>query len=379
MNTGSKNKRNPLIILGSVLIILILAAFLVPRIWVYSQFNKEGNILFCNIYYTKVYEMTNDGLIVWSYDLCRDSITQEYYLPYLVRLSNGNTMITDAQTGRIYEVTRSGEEIWGCDSIYGKGDTNYRAGFEIFAIEIANERFLAIGNVGEPGQVLEFDRDGNIIWQWTSEKGDPDYWEEHVTHARHLANRNTGVLIWKLFTLSELMQGSRTSDEFDEYLNDFMEKYSVSRQVEYLELDSNRNIVKRRDFDEIAFLPMSTDLLSNGHVLISYEEYGVAEYDTLGKIIWSFQPPESSFVRDGSRQKKPVGAWGAFRCSNGNTVINYHPTSWVYVVDPHKNILSHFESPVIKSKFGIKYVTKRENNSKGEIDYFDRVLGVVNK
>jgi hypothetical protein len=380
MDTKRKSKKKLLIILGSVLIILLLAAFLVPRLWVASQFNKEGNILFCNFVDTKVYEMTTDGIVVWSYDLGRDSISQEYYLPYLFRLSNGNTVITDAQAGKIYEVTRSGEVIWSCDSIYGGKDTAYEVGTEIMAFEVINGNILAANYSEERGMVFEVDRDCNIIWQWTYEKGDPDCWGENISHVRHLTNRNTGVLIWKICTVDELMQESRTSDDFEKYLNDCREKCLVSFQEGYLELDSNSNIVKRRDFDEIIHDAHCSDMLSNGHVLISYKEYGVAEYNTLGKIIWSFQPPESSFVRDGLKLKKqPTGAWGAFRCSNGNTVI-YYPTCWIYVVDPHKNILSYFKSPVIKSRFGIKYVTEEDDDKpEDEIDNFDRVLGVVNK
>jgi len=74
MDTRSNSKRNKLIILGSVLLIFLLAPFLGPRIWVASQFNKVGNIILSNSNVNKIYEMTIDGLIVWSYDLYGDSV-----------------------------------------------------------------------------------------------------------------------------------------------------------------------------------------------------------------------------------------------------------------------------------------------------------------
>ncbi len=365
------------------MLLLLVLAFVGPEVWVATQFNKEGNILFCNLSLSRVYEMTDDGLVVWSYDLCRDSVRQEFGLPYVVRLSNGNTLITDAQTGRVCEVNRRGKTVWECDSVYRRGHSAYRAGSEIAAMEATNEKILAINYIQKRGKVMELDRDCNIIWQWSYVDDDSGYWG-NVAKARRLYNGNTGVLIRKTIRVEQWHRGTRSAAEYQEHREYLLEKYPTAERVEYLELDSERKLVKHRDFDDLAFPPGGTDLLPDGHVLISYDEYGVAEYDTLGRVIWSCQPPESSWVADGSTPKKPQGAWGAFRSSDGNTVL-YYPGSWVYIVDSEKKVVFHVESPAIKSRFGIQYVTKRDlrvfykRKSEDEIDYVGDVLGVVSK
>jgi hypothetical protein len=357
MDTRSKSKKKRLIILGSVLIIFLLAVFLGPRIWVTMQFNKEGNIILSNSNVNKIYEMTIDGLIVWSYDLYGDSVEYESVLWRVIRLPNGNTLISDDIFDRIYEINKSGEVVWSCDSIYGEGDTAYGAGSEIHAVGVTNGNILAVNYLERRGMVFEVDRDCNIIWQWSNVEENPAEWGEQVSQACYLQNGNLGVLIRKFF-VGEI------------------EKCTNVWDVGYLELDSNRNIVKRRDFEEFAS-DRTGDLMSNGHVLISYHKDGLAEYDTLGRIIWSYQPPETIFVKGEPTPNVPFGDhWSGFRCSNGNTLISDFMCSRVYVVDSLKNVLSYFRAPAIKSKFGIQYVTERQKKSEGEIDYLG-LMGVI--
>jgi outer membrane protein assembly factor BamB len=52
------------------------------------------------------------GQVVWSY---ADEFVSSFYTPYMgnaQRLPNGNTHVTESATGRLFEVTRSGEVVW---------------------------------------------------------------------------------------------------------------------------------------------------------------------------------------------------------------------------------------------------------------------------
>jgi hypothetical protein len=63
--------------------------------------------------YTRVVEINpTTKAIAWQYT---DTPRQSFYCPFMgnaQRLSNGNTHITDAAGGRLFEVTAKGEVVW---------------------------------------------------------------------------------------------------------------------------------------------------------------------------------------------------------------------------------------------------------------------------
>ena len=71
-------------------------------------------------YYSRVLEFNPRTLkIVWQYQQPYDQDPQlgprkffSSFISSAQRLPNGNTMITEGQTGRIFEVTRKGEIVW---------------------------------------------------------------------------------------------------------------------------------------------------------------------------------------------------------------------------------------------------------------------------
>jgi hypothetical protein len=338
-----------------------------PKIWIALKFNQVGNILLCNDGSSIIYETTEGGLVVWSFELPEYPLEDRFWLPSPIRLPNGNTLISDGDAGPVYEVNRRGDVVWRCDSLYEDGDFAFRWGRETVAKEVINGNILAIDIGEERGKVMEIDRDFNIVWQWDYVDDDPSY-IGHVTNAHSLYNGNTAVVIEKRIVVKPWQSEEQS---WPEYV-----KYYAERGLyyEYIELDPNRNVVRRHDLDKPDFSPNSIFLLSNGHVLVSYDLYGVAEYDSLGEEVWSFQPPESVSTTGTMTGKAPMGARDAFRSSNGNTVVYYW--SRIFVVDSRGQILRRIAAPTVKPIRGVKYVSDGTEN---EGDRIYAVIGIVDR
>ena len=64
-------------------------------------------------HYSRVIEVDPaDDSVVWEY---RDPMAASFFSPYMgaaQRLANGNTFVTESATGRLFEVTPSGEVVW---------------------------------------------------------------------------------------------------------------------------------------------------------------------------------------------------------------------------------------------------------------------------
>jgi hypothetical protein len=355
----------------TILLIVLLLLFLLPyaglRLWIALQFNQKGNLFLLNDDSSRIYEMTESGLVVWSFDMPEYPREDRFWLPYPVRLPNGNTLISDADAGPVYEVNRRGDVVWKCDSLYEQGDSAFRWGPKIWAPEVIDGIILAIGRGEERGQVMMIDKDCNIVWKWDYIDDDPRY-TEYLSNARSLQNGNMAVLMNKILEVEQWSPPRLCAGEIDG------EKYKHLQYYEYIELHPNRNVVRTCNLDKLAFSPNSTFLLSNGHVLASYDQYGVAEFDTLGEEVWSFQPPESVSTTGTLSGKAPMGALGAFRSSNGNTVVY----SWtrIFIVDSRGRILRRIAAPTVKSILGLKYVSDGTEN---EGDRIYAVIGIVDR
>jgi outer membrane protein assembly factor BamB len=63
--------------------------------------------------YSRIIEVNpSTGKIEWEY---REDLAASFYSSFISgcqRLPNGNTLICEGQTGRIFEVTRDGEKVW---------------------------------------------------------------------------------------------------------------------------------------------------------------------------------------------------------------------------------------------------------------------------
>jgi hypothetical protein len=360
--------RNRLIVIGVVLLVLLVSVFLGPRIWVALKFNQVGNVLLCNDDFSIIYEMTEGGLVVWSFELPEYPREDRFWLPYPVRLPNGNTLISDSDAGPVYEVNRRGDVVWKCDSLYEDGDFAFRWGRETVAKQAINRNILAVDIGEERGKVMEIDRDFNIVWQWDYVDDDPSY-IGHVADAHTLYNGNTAVLINKRIVVKGWEPAEQSYVEYKRHLE---EVYQHGEYHEYLELDRNGNVVKDCSLQKPTFSPNDACLLSNGHVLASYEEYGVAEYDSVCEEIWSFRPPESISTTGTPTGKAPMGAWSALRSSNGNTVVDY--PSRIYIVDSRGQVLRRIAAPTVKSILGVKYISDGTEN---EGDRIYAVIGIV--
>jgi hypothetical protein len=365
--------KNKLAIVVILLFVLFLLFYAGPKIWIALKFNQVGNVLLCNDDSSMIYEMTEGGLLVWSFELPEYPLEDRFWLPTPVRLPNGNTLISDGDAGPVYEVNRRGDVVWRCDSLYEDGDFAFRWGRETVAKEVINGNILAIDIGEERGKVMEIDRDFNIVWQWDY----VDYAPSHTGHVGHVANAhslhngNMAVLIKKRIVVKGWQPGEQS---YAEYYRHLQEVEQPCEYYEYLELDRNRNVVKDCKLQKPAFSPINAQLFSNGHVLASYYQYGVVEYDSHCEEVWSFQPPESVMTTGTPTGKAPMGALDAFRSSNGNTVVYYWDR--IFVVDSRHQILRRIAAPTVKSTRGVKYVSDGTDN---EGDRIYAVIGIVDR
>ena len=67
---------------------------------------------------------------------------------------------------------------------------------------------------------------------------------------------------------------------------------------------------------------MDADRLDNGNTLVALSEWGVAEYDSSGKIVWKIEGLKTQ--RPGSVQRLP----------NGNTLVSLNKVNRVEEFDP---------------------------------------------
>ena len=138
------------------------------------QYLPNGHILYTNGAKKLVVELDEKLAVVWSYGPAE----MEHPLA-AQRLANGNTLIGDAQAGRVFEVSPDKKIVWQYASpalakMRSRNSHRTDQGTTLIAIEAESK-------------ILEVDKEGKVIWQWQAPNGD----KRKLYQARRLANGNT--------------------------------------------------------------------------------------------------------------------------------------------------------------------------------------------
>ena len=165
------------------------------------QLLSNGNILFHDSW-TGLKEMTLDKQVVWSYDSAtmNGNAGKRVDVHAFKRLPNGNTVIVESGVGRIIEVDAQGKLVHQFP--LKKGGTQ-------------STRLMRITPAGtylvcseQPGVVTEYDRDGNIVWEYPI--------GTRVYGALRLKNGNTLIASGSGHSVREVTPDKRTIWEVKE-------------------------------------------------------------------------------------------------------------------------------------------------------------------
>lgn len=239
--------------------IILLLFFIGFKIWVGSQFNKDGNLLL--VVYPdswRLYEITKSKLIVWDYDLSKQKSdrTVAGEMIRATRLKNGNTLILDPELNAVYEVNKARKIIWRCEQLKDGDTVVSNLSYPSSAQRLPNGNTLIADT--DNGRVVEVTRGCRIVWKYICSESD-----SHVVPTRALKFPDTRV---------GMLVSTHTGFEY--------------REVE----PSSNRIVRKVDLEK--FITPQAGILENKHILIAlpFAGAGAIELDTLGRIVWRFEP-----------------------------------------------------------------------------------------
>ena len=189
-----------------------------------AELLPNGNLLVTEFSVSRVREITPAGAVVWNFEGLKNPYDAD-------RLPDGNTLIADTFGGRVIEVSPTGEVLW-----------EYLGTRPFDADRLPNGNTL-IADIVED-RVIEVDREGKLVWQ---ARGLPN-----LHDADRLPNGNTLV--------------------------------TLRGKGAVVEIDRNGKVVW-----ELKGLssPSDADRLPNGNTLVA-ENTKVCEYDTKGKVVWTY-------------------------------------------------------------------------------------------
>jgi hypothetical protein len=317
------------LLLPFLLIFVILFLFFIGfKIWIAHQFNKDGNLLL--VTYpdpSKLYEITRSKIVVWEYDLSKEKSHREIAEAiYATRLKNGNTLIVDPEVNSVYEVDRSKKVIWRCDSLTDDDTMASRLSRPLGAQRLPNGNTLIIDT--RNSRVIEVTKDCSIKWKYICSQND------------------SSIVPISAFEFS------------DDLLGIILSGHSRFEYVE-VELDSNR-VVKRIDLKK--YRTPKEVILSNRHIMLALLSEAI-ELDTLGNIVWRFEPTFNMFKtlpKRSGRFKRPL-------------VLDVYPTYgkniYIYTdygilkVTPSRDVIWKLSADEgIRDVFGIKFFQKGLGN-----------------
>jgi len=127
----------------------------------------------------KVVELDADHRAIWT---CCEGLDHPLAAQ---RLANGNTLINDAQAGRVIEVDSSNKVVWSYSSpdlakMRMRNAHRTSSGTTLIAIE-AESKLIEVSHDAEP----------KIIWQWQAPEGN----KRRLYMGRRLPNGNTVMSI----------------------------------------------------------------------------------------------------------------------------------------------------------------------------------------
>ena len=255
---------------------------------------SNGNTLITDAGYwsglgSEILEVDSLGKIVWQHS------------PGLIFahsakvLRNGNILISDTGKDRVLEVDRGGNVIWSSEE-WSEGTGRLSDGSHLCypndAEETTGERILISDR--NNNRMVEVDREGKIVWLYDRLK--------HCHDADRLINGNTmvsssdenkvfeidpdGKVVWSYGDGSpEMLNWPRDSDR----LENGNTLITDSKNSRIIEVDKNGKIAWSFDLGYFG-MPYEADRLSNGNTLISIQQRRqVIEVDPSGSIVWGFR------------------------------------------------------------------------------------------
>ncbi len=103
-----------------------------------------------------VKEFTATGDIVWQ--------ILDLKWPWKAeRLANGNTLIADAGTNRVFEVNASKEEVWAIENLGPEENQLFDGLGPVYVQRLENGNTLV--SIRGLSQIVELDRSGDVVWQ----------------------------------------------------------------------------------------------------------------------------------------------------------------------------------------------------------------------
>ncbi len=104
-----------------------------------------------------VREFTPSGELSWSLEGLRWPWKAE-------RLANGNTLVADAGRSRVFEVDRSGSEVWAIEGLGPSAPTLFDDLGPVYAQRLLNENTLV--SIRGESRVVELEADGKVVMEF---------------------------------------------------------------------------------------------------------------------------------------------------------------------------------------------------------------------
>jgi len=165
----------------------------------------------------KVEELDHEGKVVWELP----AAVGLFRVRDISRLGNGNTLVADANGGRVIEFTPAGAEVWSykCDK-YPRSAQRLRNGKTLIGSGSGDGRVFEVSPAGEivwekkgiecpfhvrrlangktliadynQSKVIEIDRDGEVVWEYKCEE---PIGAERLPDGRTLVSSARGVFL----------------------------------------------------------------------------------------------------------------------------------------------------------------------------------------
>lgn len=146
-------------------------------LWRINRDSEVVEVLYIGVYPTAFSVLDNGNILVSGWDDDHPGFIREYNADHDIvwqledlrwpwkaqRLENGNTLIADAGTNRVYEVTAAGEEVWAYEGLAPDVNELFDGLGPIYVERLDNGNTLISGRA--VSKVVEVDKSGVVVWE----------------------------------------------------------------------------------------------------------------------------------------------------------------------------------------------------------------------
>lgn len=146
-------------------------------LWRINRNSEVVEVLLVGVYPTAFSVLDNGNLLVSGWDDDHPGFVREYNAAHEIvwqiedlmwpwkaeRLDNGNTLIADAGTNRVYEVTPDHEEVWAWEGLAPEKNELFDGLGPIYVDRLDNGNTLISGRA--VSRIVEVDPDGSVVWE----------------------------------------------------------------------------------------------------------------------------------------------------------------------------------------------------------------------